>query len=689
MDTKAFEIECVARHIRENWKMKVLVVDVTTFDIDTTKTKVTPLRPQPDVPREYLLKLNGSGANTDGKNNVEDRREKEKKMSDGLINYCRSLIDADDDDLFSGIIGIGGSCGTAIITPAMRFLPIGFPKIMVSTMASGDVGAYVGCTDVTLMHSVADIAGLNAVTRVVLENAGAAVASMAIGWAKRTAATTKDTPQINAKPTIGMTQFGVTTLCCEAVRKELENDYEIVTFHATGAGGRAMEKLLKDGHLKGVLDLTTTEIADEIGGGVLTAGPERLDAFASAEVPMVMSLGALDMVNFGGEKSVPSKFSGRKLHVHKADGWAKRNAAATKKAKLANRTKKKPTLGMTQFGVTTVCCEAVRKELENDYEVVTFHATGAGGRAMEKLMEDGLLSGVLDLTTTEIADEIGGGVLSAGPERLDAFASAKVPMVMSLGALDMVNFGGEKTVPSKLSGRKLHVHNSEVTLMRTSEEECRKIASFIAKKFNKSVAPAVLLIPSKGVSLIDVPDMPFYDPTVDAALFDELKSAIKERSGDSGNGALRKVVTIDCAINDPEFAVEVAKWYRLLVKNKRMITYFNISNHNSEVTLMRTSEEECRKIASFIAKKFNKSVAPAVLLIPSKGVSLIDVPGMPFYDPTVDTVLFDELNRLIEERDGDGGKGALRKVVTIDCAINDPEFAVEVAKWYRKLAKLV
>jgi len=424
MDTKAFEIDCVAKHIRENWKVKVLVVDVTTFDIDTAKTKVTPLPPKPDVTREYLLSLNGSGANTDGKNNVEDRSEKEKKMSDGLINYCRSLIDADGDDLFSGIIGIGGSCGTAIITPAMRFLPIGFPKIMVSTMASGDVGAYVGCTDVTLMHSVADIAGLNAVTRVVLENAGAAVASMAIGWTKRTAATTKDTPQINAKPTIGMTQFGVTTLCCEAVRKELENDYEIVTFHATGAGGRAMEKLLKDGHLKGVLDLTTTEIADEIGGGVLTAGPERLDAFASAEVPMVMSL----------------------------------------------------------------------------------------------------------------------------------------------GALDMVNFGGEKTVPSKHSDRKLHVHNSEVTLMRTSEEECREIARFIAKKFNKSVAPAVLLIPSKGVSLIDVPDMPFYDPTVDAALFDELKSAIKERSGDSGNGALRKVVTIDCAINDPEFAVEVAKWYRLLVK---------------------------------------------------------------------------------------------------------------------------
>jgi len=249
-----------------------------------------------------------------------------------------------------------------------------------------------------------------------------------------------------------------------------------------------------------------------------------------------------------------------------ADGWAKRNAAATKNAKLANRTKKKPTLGMTQFGVTTVCCEAVRKELEDEYEIVTFHATGAGGRAMEKLIKEGLLSGVLDLTTTEIADEIGGGVLSAGPERLDAFASAKVPMVMSLGALDMVNFGGEKTVPSKHSDRKLHVHNSEVTLMRTSEEECRKIASFIAKKFNKSVAPAVLLIPSKGVSLIDVPGMPFYDPTVDTVLFDELNRLIEERDGDGGKGALRKVVTIDCAINDPEFAVEVAKWYRKLAK---------------------------------------------------------------------------------------------------------------------------
>mmetsp|Transcript_8767 Transcript_8767/g.10246 ORF Transcript_8767/g.10246 Transcript_8767/m.10246 type:complete len:454 (+) Transcript_8767:90-1451(+) len=418
MDTKAYEIECIAKQIRDNGKVDVRIVDVTTLAIALSKSL-----PQPDVSRKKLLTFVENGADEDGKNNIEDRPKKQKLLADALINYCSHLIES-DDELFSGMIGIGGSCGTAIISPAMRSVPIGFPKIMVSTMASGDVGPYVGFTDVTMMHSVADIAGVNAVTRVVLENAGAAVASMAIGWAKRTAATTKDTPQINAKPTIGMTQFGVTTLCCEAVRKELENDYEIVTFHATGAGGRAMEKLLKDGHLKGVLDLTTTEIADEIGGGVLTAGPERLDAFASAEVPMVMSLGALDMVNFGGEKSVPSKFSGRKLHVH----------------------------------------------------------------------------------------------------------------------------------------------NSEVTLMRTSEEECRKIASFIAKKFNKSVAPAVLLIPSKGVSLIDVPGMPFYDPTVDTVLFDELNRLIEERDGDGGKGALRKVVTIDCAINDPEFAVEVAKWYRKLAK---------------------------------------------------------------------------------------------------------------------------
>mmetsp|Transcript_8766 Transcript_8766/g.10243 ORF Transcript_8766/g.10243 Transcript_8766/m.10243 type:complete len:456 (+) Transcript_8766:90-1457(+) len=420
MDTKAYEIECIAKQIRDNGKVDVRIVDVTTLAIALSKSL-----PQPDVSRKKLLTFVENGADEDGKNNIEDRPKKQKLLADALINYCSHLIE--NDELFSGMIGIGGSCGTAIISPAMRSVPIGFPKIMVSTMASGDVGPYVGFTDVTMMHSVADIAGVNAVTRVVLENAASAVEGM-------------------------------------------------------------------------------------------------------------------------------------------ADGWAKRNAAATKKAKLANRTKKKPTLGMTQFGVTTVCCEAVRKELENDYEIVTFHATGAGGRAMEKLMEDGLLSGVLDLTTTEIADEIGGGVLSAGPERLDAFASAKVPMVMSLGALDMVNFGGEKTVPSKHSDRKLHVHNSEVTLMRTSEEECRKIASFIAKKFNKSVAPAVLLIPSKGVSLIDVPGMPFYDPTVDTVLFDELNRLIEERDGDGGKGALRKVVTIDCAINDPEFAVEVAKWYRKLAK---------------------------------------------------------------------------------------------------------------------------
>ena len=180
-------------------------------------------------------------------------------------------------------------------------------------------------------------------------------------------------------------------------------------------------------------------------------------------------------------------------------------------------------------------------------DCLVFHATGTGGQAMEKLVESGLLGGVLDITTTEVADEIVGGVFKAGPARFDVIFQKKIPYVMSLGALDMVNFGSRDTVPPQFRERKLHVHNSQVTLMRTTPEENRQFARWMAAKINGSTAPFILLIPEKGVSMLDAPGQPFYDPDADRALFEELESAIHTTS-------TRQIRRVAAHINDPEFA---------------------------------------------------------------------------------------------------------------------------------------
>jgi uncharacterized protein (UPF0261 family) len=209
----------------------------------------------------------------------------------------------------AGVIGIGGSGGTALITPAMRALPIGLPKLMVSTVASGNTAAYVGSSDITMMYSVVDVAGLNAVSRRVLGNAAGAVAGMV----------QHQTSPADDKPALGMTMFGVTTPCVTAVREALEVlSFDCLVFHATGTGGQAMEKLVEAGLIQGVLDITTTEVADEVVGGILPAGPHRFEAILRAKVPYVLSLGALDMVNFGALATVPESFRNRRLHVHNA-----------------------------------------------------------------------------------------------------------------------------------------------------------------------------------------------------------------------------------------------------------------------------------------------------------------------------------------------------------------------------------
>ena len=207
-----------------------------------------------------------------------------------------------------GVLALGGSAGTTIGTSAMRVLPVGIPKLMVSTLASGQVRAYVADKDILMLNSVVDLAGINRISRQVLTNAAAAMAGMV---QQQPSFTTRD------RPLVAATMFGVTTPCVERARAVLEDaGYEVLVFHATGNGGQAMESLIEEGLLLGVLDLTTTELADELVGGILSAGPNRLTAAARHGIPQVISVGATDMVNFGPPETIPAEFSGRTFYHH-------------------------------------------------------------------------------------------------------------------------------------------------------------------------------------------------------------------------------------------------------------------------------------------------------------------------------------------------------------------------------------
>jgi uncharacterized protein (UPF0261 family) len=209
---------------------------------------------------------------------------------------------------FDGIISFGGSGGTTLATAGMRALPIGVPKVMVSTMAGGDVSVYVGSSDIFMYPSIVDVAGINTISKRIFTNGALAIAGMVQHGTNN---------EESGKPLVGATMFGVTTPAVNYAREYLEDrGYEVLTFHATGTGGRAMEKLTSGGYFKGVLDLTTTEWCDELFGGVLNAGPERLDAAGKSGVPQVVSVGALDMVNFGPYDTVPDRYAKRNLYKH-------------------------------------------------------------------------------------------------------------------------------------------------------------------------------------------------------------------------------------------------------------------------------------------------------------------------------------------------------------------------------------
>lgn len=227
----------------------------------------------------------------------------------GVANIMRSLH---AEGKVQGVLGLGGSAGTTIGTAAMRALPIGIPKVMVSTLASGQTRPYVGDKDILLLNSVVDLVGINRISREVLGNAARAMAGMV--------ALPHPAPPPTERPLIAATMFGVTTPCVERAREILEGaGYEVLVFHATGNGGQAMETLIADGLIAGVLDITTTELADELVGGTLTAGPDRLTAAAIRGIPQVISVGALDMVNFGPRETVPNRFEQRQFHVHNAN----------------------------------------------------------------------------------------------------------------------------------------------------------------------------------------------------------------------------------------------------------------------------------------------------------------------------------------------------------------------------------
>jgi uncharacterized protein (UPF0261 family) len=382
LDTKGVEYNYVRSRIRSEG-CDTIMVDAGILG--------QPLA-QPDITREEVAQA--AGVDLAQLIAAKDRGASIDAMSRGATNIVLQLY---MQGRLHGIIGIGGTGNSALVSQAMRALPVGVPKLLVSTVASGNTRPYMGAVDMAMMYSVVDIAGLNRISERILTNAAAAIAGMA-------RANAGFQPSIENKPLIGATMFGVTTPCVTEARKQLE---------------------------------------------------------------------------------------------------------------------------------------------QRGYEVLVFHATGTGGQSMEALVNGDFLSGVLDITTTELADELVGGILSAGPDRLEAAGKKGIPQVVSLGALDMVNFGPMDSVPEKFRQRKLYKHNATTTLMRTTPEENAELGRIIARKLNMAQGPLALFIPLKGVSMIDTAGNAFYDPAADTALIDNLHKELDSRI---------EVHDLDMDINDPRFA---------------------------------------------------------------------------------------------------------------------------------------
>lgn len=294
-DTKGAEYSYV-KSLVEELGLKTLMIHTGAFEPTF----------EPDVSNKEVA----AAAGYDIQEIVEkrDRALATEALSKGMQVIVPKLY---SEGKFDGILSFGGSGGTSMVTPAMRALPIGVPKVMVSTMASGNVSQYVGTSDIIMMPSIVDVAGLNKISKTIFRNAVLAIAGM-VGAAGNLKPVEED-----ERPLVAATMFGVTTPCVTHAQKYLEErGYEVLVFHATGTGGKTMESLVNAGFFKGVLDLTTTEWCDEVVGGVLNAGPERCEAAAKNRIPQVVSVGALDMVNFGPWDTVPAEFTSRNLYKH-------------------------------------------------------------------------------------------------------------------------------------------------------------------------------------------------------------------------------------------------------------------------------------------------------------------------------------------------------------------------------------
>jgi uncharacterized protein (UPF0261 family) len=397
LDTKGVEYDFIRKQLKKEG-VYVILVDAGVLGKPSVR---------PNISREEVAQA--AGADVKALAEAGDRGAAVMTMAKGAAVIAQQLYAQKKLD---GVLGMGGSGNSSIAAAAMQALPVGVPKLIVSTLASGDTRPYVGASDVTMMYSVVDIAGINRVSERILSNAAAGIAGMVKSYAARKRAS-------KSKPLIGATMFGVTTPCVTVARAWLE---------------------------------------------------------------------------------------------------------------------------------------------KKGYEVLVFHATGTGGQSMEALVKGGFLVGVLDITTTELADELVGGVLSAGPDRLEAAGDLGVPQVVSLGALDMVNFGPIETVPDKFRGRNLYKHNATVTLMRTTPEENTELGRTIARKLNAAKGPVTVFIPKRGVSMIDVEGKPFYDPQADAALIGELKANLDKRI---------KVKEFDTDINDPKFAQAMARELDKMISNTK------------------------------------------------------------------------------------------------------------------------
>jgi uncharacterized protein (UPF0261 family) len=296
LDSKGHEHAFVADVIRRRGHVPLLV-DVGTLDEPQVR---------PDVTREQVVAAAG-GVDLAGLRARRDRGESVAAMAAAAPKFLAKLA---ADGRIAGVIALGGGGGTAIATAAMRALPVGFPKVMVSTLASGNVAAYVGTTDLAMFPSIVDVSGLNRISRLLFTRAAGAICGMVESEPPAAADGAE-------KPVVVASMFGNTTACVGHAKSILEAaGYEVLVFHATGVGGRTMESLLESGLIAGVLDVTTTEWADELVGGILGAGPGRLDAAAKAKVPAVVAPGCLDMVNFGEPATVPERFKDRRFYPH-------------------------------------------------------------------------------------------------------------------------------------------------------------------------------------------------------------------------------------------------------------------------------------------------------------------------------------------------------------------------------------